>query len=40
MGEYKNDKRNGKGTLTTATAETYTGYFLNDERDGKGINKC
>jgi hypothetical protein len=35
-GEWKNNKMNGKGTLTWADGKKYEGNFVEDKRDGHG----
>ncbi len=36
-GEYKNDQRNGLGSIVFSTGDIFVGEFLNDQRNGKGI---
>ena len=36
VGEWKDDKKNGKGTATLATGETYAGGWEDGKRNGKG----
>ena len=36
VGEYKDDKRHGKGTSTWANGDRYVGEFKDDKRHGKG----
>ena len=38
-GEFKNDKRNGKGILKVADGDYYEGEFKDDKKDGIGIIK-
>jgi len=33
-GSFKNNKRHGKGILTSADGSTYKGYFKNNQKDG------
>ena len=35
-GEFKDDMRNGQGTLTAPDGETYSGAWLDDKRNGQG----
>lgn len=35
-GEYKNDKREGKGVYSYANADRYEGEFKDDMKNGKG----
>ncbi len=35
-GEWKDDKRNGRGKLTWANGDVYEGDFKNDKRNGRG----
>jgi hypothetical protein len=36
-GEFKNDRKNGKGTLTYESGSIYEGEFVDDQRTGKGV---
>ena len=35
-GEWKNDKKEGKGIYKYKNGDIYEGYFKNDIKDGKG----
>ncbi len=37
LGQYKDGKINGKGTLYYADGDKYTGDFVNDKKEGEGI---
>ena len=36
MGEYLNDRKNGRGILSYANGDAYDGTFFNDQKDGEG----
>ena len=36
-GEFKNDKREGKGIMLYNDGDKYEGEFKDDKKDGKGI---
>jgi hypothetical protein len=36
-GEWRNDRKEGKGTLHYPTGEKYEGEFKNDNIEGRGI---
>ena len=36
MGEWKNDKKNGHGTLTLVNGTKYVGEIKDNKRNGKG----
>jgi hypothetical protein len=38
VGEFKDDKRNGQGTVTFSSGEKYVGEWKNDKRNGQGTN--
>jgi hypothetical protein len=37
LGEWKDGKRNGKGTLTRLNGDVYEGNFSADQKNGHGI---
>jgi hypothetical protein len=37
LGQFKDDKRNGKGTCYYADGRKYTGDMVNDKREGQGV---
>ena len=37
IGEWKEDKKHGKGIIHYYNGDCYEGYFLNNMRDGSGI---
>jgi hypothetical protein len=37
LGQYKDDKMNGKGTVYYADGRKYTGDMVNDKREGQGV---
>ncbi len=37
LGQFKDDKRNGKGTCYYADGRKYTGDMANDKREGQGV---
>jgi hypothetical protein len=37
LGQYKNDKKNGKGTFYYADGRKYTGDMVNDKMEGQGV---
>ena len=37
LGQWKNDKTNGKGKLILSTGEYYEGDFINDKAEGYGV---
>ncbi len=37
LGQYKDDKMNGKGTIYYADGRKYTGDMVNDKREGQGV---
>jgi hypothetical protein len=36
-GQWEDGKKHGKGTMSYANGEKYTGDWLNDVREGEGI---
>jgi hypothetical protein len=36
VGDWKEDKRNGRGVLTTKNGDTYEGEYKDDLKDGRG----
>ncbi len=37
MGQFKDDKINGKGTFYSANGDRYTGDMVNDKKEGQGV---
>lgn len=37
MGEFKDEKRHGKGCLYYASGNSYNGDWVNNKREGKGV---
>ena len=37
VGEFRNNKKNGKGVYTFSNGEKYKGQFKDNQRNGKGI---
>ncbi len=37
MGDFKEDKKNGKGTYYYANGDKYTGDWVDDHESGQGI---
>jgi hypothetical protein len=37
LGQYKDDKMNGKGTYYYANGNKYTGVWVNGKKEGQGV---